>query len=320
MAEIVDEIPVPGEASWMCVVDDALYCSPPLVRVDLHTKAIHVIRNDSQCMTLVDFHRPMSAAPDVLGAGEPDRRIYVSLGSDGQIGEITLVPFIRLSTFQAVPDTAESVTIASMVGSNSGKYLYFNNFSRSEIGVIDLQADGGQRTVATIPCPSPAVSMVVSPDDRYIYAVHETVDNVSVIDTASWPPTVRTFPVANSPWGATLSADGKRLFVAQSDVEHGPTSYGGGSLSVLDTATMHGQWLYTGKTSLDVVVNTAGTRAYVSNYGDHTVSVVDVTGSPAVIDTIDGFTRPARLAFSADQTHLYVGHGDNPYSIAVVSV
>jgi len=96
-------------------------------------------------------------------------------------------------------------------------------------------------------------------------------------------------------------------------------------LTVLDTTTMQGVWLYTGKTSVDVLLNAAETRAYVSNFDDNTVSVVDVTGSPVLIDTIDGFTAPGNMCFSADGKHMYVTQyrdpsAGPPLGIAVVAV
>ena len=123
-----------------------------------------------------------------------------------------------------------------------------------------------------------------------------------------------------------MSADGKRLFVAQSGIEDHPASYGTGSLTVLDTATMQCGWLYTGKTSVDVVINAAETRAYVSNFDDNTVSVVDVTGSPVVTDTITGFSAaPGKMCFSADEKRMYVAQYRDPSAgpppgIAVVAV
>lgn len=211
-----------------------------------------------------------------------------------------------------------------MVGAHSGKHLYFHSWPDYRIGVVDLDRPDPS-TVASIQLHGPAFDLVISPDDRFIYAVHEIDDFISVIDTSVWPPSVRKVPVVNSPFGLELSADGKRLFVAQSAIEDHPASYGSGSLTVLDTATMQGTWLYTGKTSVDVVINASGTRAYVSNFDDNTVSVVDVIESPFVIDTIDGFTAPGKMCFSGDQRHMYVTQYRDPSAgpppgIAVVAV
>ena len=86
----------------------------------------------------------------------------------------------------------------------------------------------------------------------------------------------------NGPFALALSSDGKRLFVAQTgDSAHPASDLGTGTLSVFDTATMQGVRIATGKGSSAVTLNDVGTRAYVSNNQDDTVSVVDVTGSPS---------------------------------------
>jgi len=106
-----------------------------------------------------------------------------------------------------------------------------------------------------------------------------------------------TRPVVNEPFGLALSADGRRLFVAQG----GNTA----TLSVFDTATMQASSLYTGAGSYGVQLNSAETRAYVSNSGAGTVSVVDVSSTLEVIGTINGFLSPGSLRLSADGAHLY---------------
>jgi len=164
--------------------------------------------------------------------------------------------------------------------------------------------------------------MVISPDDRYIYVAHPVENVVSVINTTAWPPSVRKVRVANGPLGLALSADGKRLFVAQSgDSGSGdPDDVGTGTLSVLDTTTMQGTWLYTGERSVGVAVNSAGTRAYVSNSSAGTVSVVDVADTPAVIGTITGFESPGFMRLSDDDKRLYVTvYGTSP-GIAIAAV
>jgi YVTN family beta-propeller protein len=83
---------------------------------------------------------------------------------------------------------------------------------------------------------------------------------------------------------------------------------------------MQGVRVFTGKGSSAVTLNDVGTRAYVSNNQDNTVSVVDVTGAPQVIDTITGFNSPGEMCLSTDQRRLYVNQFDSPTKIAVVAI
>lgn len=314
---IISEIPNTEDAYFINVFDDSLYCSGgPITRVELLTMETGVIVDDevAGCSTIVDFRRPVSVPPDVAGAGQPDRRIY--LATSHGIGEIIPALFDQ---FTPIPTNCGLV--ACMVGVK-GRYLYYDDLDADALGVVDLDAHGGPRLVGSIPLGLNAIDLAVSPDDRFIYASHPRDEAISVIDISGPFPSVRTVPVANGPSGLALSADGKRLFVAQFGIVDSTnvTGHGPGTLSVFDTATMHGLWIYTGKGSQDVVVNTAGTRAYVSNNGADTVSVVDVTGSPVVIDTITGFHSPGNMGLSVDQRRLYVTQLGSTHGVAVVAV
>lgn len=325
---IVDEIPIAAPAYWIHVLDDWLYCSgDQLTAVDLRTKASGVLAGGVPrgCLAFVDFHRELNVPPDSVGAGAADRRLYLPAGQM-RIGEIIPALLNQFASFDVQLDASpESSSITAMVGTNSGKFLYFNDWTRHTIGVVDLDRHI-PRLAGSIRLDSIAFDMVISPDDRFIYISHEIDDTISVIDAHQFPPSITTVPVINGPWGLALSADGTRLFVAQSGGEHHPpTSPGTGSLTVLDTATMKGLSVSTGRTSVDVVINAAEDRAYVSNFDDNTVSVVDVTGTPSIIDTIDGFTAPGNMCLSADERRMYVTqHRDPaagpPFGIAVVAV
>ena len=89
---------------------------------------------------------------------------------------------------------------------------------------------------------------------------------------------------------------------------------------MLDTQTMAGMSVITGDQSIDVAVNSTGTRAYVSNTADGTVSVVDVTGTPAVIATITGLVSPSYVRMNDDDNRLYVLENSPNVGIAVVAV
>ncbi|MFO2466590.1 hypothetical protein OOJ96_24810, partial [Pseudomonas sp. 15FMM2] len=56
-----------------------------------------------------------------------------------------------------------------------------------------------------------------------------------------------------------------------------------------------------------IALSADGSRAYVTNWVSHTVSVID-THTNTVIDTISGFSSPYRLAIHPDGTRLFVGN------------
>lgn len=77
------------------------------------------------------------------------------------------------------------------------------------------------------------------------------------------------------------------------------------SLSVVDTVTNEAARIAVGDLPRSVRISPDGKRAYVSNFGDHTVSVID-TVTQCVVNTIDVGSRPEGLAVSPDGGRLYV--------------
>lgn len=320
---VVDRIPIRDYSYSICRHNDALYLAANgLQRVDLPTRTVKVVVPgvDALVLALVDFHQPIPLPPDVLGAGAPDRRIYIP-STDYRIVEVQPAILDQFDSFPVGPYSAYTEQfVCAIVGSNDARLLYLCDAYRERVVVVvDLHR---RRAVGSIEVGSLASDIVVSPDDRFLYTAHPEHDYLSVIDTAVWPPAVTRVPVDNGPYGLAMSADGNRLFVAQAgEFTSVGTFFGPGSLSVFDTSTMQGSWVHTGDGSGSVLVNTAGTRAYVCNEHSESVSVVDVTGAPEVVATINGLKSPGRMCFNADESRLYVTQWEpTNSSIAVVAI
>ena len=320
---VVDHIPLDKHVYDIYALGDVLYAAYGSIRrIDLRTKTVSIIAPGELGgpIAFVDFHRPLDGPTDavIIGAGAPDQRLYVVLPNSNQIGEIVPAQADSFTSIQVLPKHLPILWAFSMVGTNSAKFLYFYENNRCAICVVDLDAG---RIVASIQLESFVQDMAISPDDRFIYTAHPMENLVSIIDTSVSPPAVRKVTVTNGPSGLALSADGRRLFVAGCGESNGnpPTDLNHGTLSVFDTSTMQGQQLFTGKRSFNVVLNQAGTRAYVSNVDGGSVSVVDVSETPEVTATVTGLTEPAGMCFGADQTRLYVVENAGP-AIAVVAI
>lgn len=340
---IVDHIPLTDGASFIDYFNGSLYCSgDSLRRINLSTNEVTEI-GPSDVSTgpvlAVDFHRPFGGPVDddivIIGEGTPDGRIYATTFSDDFVDAGGWVspddmeaveinpPLQHLFTeFKLSPQAASSYRplVTAMVATSDGKYLYFFDFTTLMVFVVDLAA--GPRTLGAYQLDHWSMGMAISPDDRYIYVAHPFNNVISVIDTTKGLAAVRKYPVTNGPWALAVSSDGKRLFVAQTgDSASGdPSDLGTGTLTVLDTETMHGVWLYTGKQSAGLAVNSTGTRAYVANSVANTVSVVDVTDPIEVIATITGFNSPGFVKLSSDDRRLYVTDWGPTPGIAVAAV
>jgi YVTN family beta-propeller protein len=78
---------------------------------------------------------------------------------------------------------------------------------------------------------------------------------------------------------------------------------------VIDTATetVDNTVIQVGREPLEIAINAAGTRAYVTNFSDNTVSVIDL-GTNTVTETIEVGRGPNGLAVRPDGAEVYVAN------------
>lgn len=111
------------------------------------------------------------------------------------------------------------------------------------------------------------------------------------------------------PAGLAVSPEGTRLVVADQL---------GNAVSVIDTGSGAVQTVPAGSRPLAVVLSPDGKTAYVTNQGESSVSVVDISGAqPAVVRTFSVGLHPNKAAITADGKTLYVANGDDDSVSAV---
>ena len=77
-------------------------------------------------------------------------------------------------------------------------------------------------------------------------------------------------------------------------------------ITAIDTVTHETERIATGAQPQGVQLSPDGKRAYVTNFGDRTVSMIDtITGSVTNTLALDG--HPAAMTMSPDGERLYVG-------------
>jgi YVTN family beta-propeller protein len=156
------------------------------------------------------------------------------------------------------------------------------------------------------------VGVVYAPDGKRAYASAGGNNKIRTYDVAADGSLTETAPIALAPGsypsGLAISADGKRLYVAN-DL--------GESMSIIDTASgTVSSTTATGHNPYTVVLSKDGTKAYVSNWGGNTVSVVNaLTGASQGSITVG--THPSALAVNPVTGDLYVANTDSD-SISVV--
>jgi YVTN family beta-propeller protein/VCBS repeat-containing protein len=263
------------------------------------------------------------------GAGA-DSVDFAVTASDGQDSVVV--------TVSATIEGAEAAVTGSIaVGSNpswlavspDGARAYVSNLFDGTVSVIDtatntvIDTDAGVAGVNAISVGGSAWDMALSPDGTRLYVTKQNNSTVSVIDTTTYTLVdadpaaagVNPISVGGQPWGLAVSPDGTRVYV---------TSRTTNTVAVIDTATntlidtdpgTAGVTPITvGGQPLDAAVSPDGTRLYVANWSDGTVSVID-TAAYGVIDTdpaTAGTTpitvggQPAAVAVSPDGARVYV--------------
>jgi YVTN family beta-propeller protein len=123
-----------------------------------------------------------------------------------------------------------------------------------------------------------------------------SADGIAIIDTAS-QRVVRMLAAGSDPEQFDLSADEKRLFVANEDA---------GRASVVDIAS--GRIIASIPVGIEpegVTVSPNGRWVFVTNESDHAVSMID-TGSLKVMRSVSVGQRPRDIAFTPDSRAAYV--------------
>jgi YVTN family beta-propeller protein len=237
---------------------------------------------------------------------------YVPNGADNTVSVIDTTSNTIVATIPVGQDPS-GVAITS-----DGTHAYVTNQLEDSVSVIDT---AGNKVVATIPGFIIPIGVAITPDgaqpyerdDRrkqsFAYVTNNvpTIDGsnfpasaVSVIDTAS-NKVAATIPVGQDPNGVAITPDGTRAYVAnQRD----------GTASVIDTA--HNKVVATirvGAGPAGVAIPSDGTNpsmhnapprqplAYVTNFVDNTVSVIN-TASNKVVATIRVGAGPFAVAFA----------------------
>lgn len=212
-------------------------------------------------------------------------------------GHVNTSPSTVLATIG--PDT-DTLTVNF---GDIAKVAYVANNGDDTISIIDLTTN---TVINTIPGGGGPEYMVISPDNTRLYVDHCCGrDYVWVIDTATNTQIANiTLPSGYELSGMAIKPDGTRVYVV------GFVPVGPNSVLVIDTATNTLiDTIALPNAPVQIAVNPAGTRAYVTLGGDLSsdirVSVIDLA-TDTVIDNIPVGKRPNGVAVSPDGTRAYV--------------
>ncbi len=240
---------------------------------------------------------------------------------------------VRISDSQVIATAAVGVDPHGVAISPDRRHVYVTNRTSGTVSFIDTFDYDSVAYVDVIGTP---FGVAVSPDEdgRYVFVTDSAGNTVSVIDTQN-ENRITLVGVGNRPRGIAVSpldGEGKYyVYVAKDSVG------GFGTVSVIsvDTASDPPTWqanedpITVGTAPAGVAVSPDGDYLYVANYGDTTISVIDLRlDPPTVVTDIAVGDTPRGIAVSPLHVHdegeyffvyaIIPGGGNGGGSVAVI--
>jgi YVTN family beta-propeller protein len=170
-------------------------------------------------------------------------------------------------------------------------FAYITNQGSHDVSVIDL---AGPRVVATIPVGQAPAGVVAGPRGE-VFVANAASHSVTVIHTAS-QQAAKTFAAGQGAVGLDLSADGRRLFVAD---------WFGQQLRVFDAASREPiSSTPLGRAPAGVAALPDGSAAWVAERDEDRVALIDAAGG--VLARVAVGTHPFALLLDGPRQRLYV--------------
>ncbi|MBV9024583.1 MAG: beta-propeller fold lactonase family protein [Streptomycetaceae bacterium] len=219
------------------------------------------------------------------------------------------IAVLDTSTHQLVASIAVGHNPYGITASVGGPKLYISNSGASAVSVYDTTQGKIVSSVTVGLFPHGVAS---APNGQYVYVANTGPDtgsggsqSISVIDTNS-EKVCATWQAGLAPRCLAPSPDGGTLYVTCFD-----------GLAVVDTAHGEPRRLLTGQArSHGVAVHPDGSRIYVANSREDTLSVIDTGSTSLVVARIPVGRTPWQVALSPDGARVYVtGAGDNTVTV-----
>lgn len=256
------------------------------------------------------------------GVAMGEEYLYVSNASDGTVSVIDLSDN-NVSDILSAGNSPRGIAAFP-----DGSYIYVANYSDSTLSIIDTSDNS--RT--TLPVGAGPLGVTLSPDEEYLYVTNNSDDSLSIIsaDTNELFGTIANHHyirymnttddvVFNKPYGVAVDPNNYYIYVVNN---------GNNTLSRISTVEIYDQgddfdWndydpdddsvgpyrlykpLTVGNDPRCVVVTPDDSYIYVTNYGDDTVSVINLSGFE-VTDTITVGDGPYGISISPSGAFVYV--------------
>jgi YVTN family beta-propeller protein len=296
---IVGKIPVSGSAKSLVMDADG----KQLFVVDCDGSVLVVDTRDYTAQT------PWGGCASDVVVSPDGRHLYAvhnQVTDGGANGVVSVIDIACATTVDTVPVKDPVALAISPDGSrlyavSSDRRSYYQ-YPAGRLTIIDTASHAVVETIAVGACPD---TVTASPDGAYLYITHYDTCSVSAVNLMTG--NVTAVALRDAPLAVVFTPDSAHAYVRNVR-----------SLTVIDTTTNDADDIDTGDLPRGLQLSPDGKRAYITNFGDGTLSVVDtITNSVATIVDVPGY--PEAVAVSPDGERIYVGDYWSG-AVAVISV
>jgi YVTN family beta-propeller protein len=177
-------------------------------------------------------------------------------------------PGVRTATISASLLAAAALAVGSIptaAAQGASPKAYVGLFGDNALGVIDTTTN---QLTRTIPIPSGPHGLVISPDNKWVYASSDGDSVVSVINTAT-DEVSSSIDVGATPHGLAITPDGNRLLVA---------GFGTDQVEAIDTSTNQVIWAVPVPQPHNLAITADGQTAYAASQktGSQALAIIDI--------------------------------------------
>ncbi len=230
------------------------------------------------------------------GVGRGQTRAYIINEGDSSVSVINTATNTITATIR-VGNNPEGVSV-----SPNGRRVYVTNYTDNTVSVINAFTN---TVIATIPVGSCPYGIAVSPDGGKVYVANYNANSISVINTVT-NMVSSTIHVWTGPISLVLSPNGNTLYVTENGNIHIINTLNNSVVAVISVLDPSG-----------ICISPDGSRLYVANFSDNTVSVINTTTYIA-IDTIPVGPVPFGICVTSDGSKVYVANLSG-YSVSVIN-
>ena len=271
---------------------------PQGVAINPAGTAVYVANTTSNEFTVIDAitHTattlPAGPAPIGVAVHPNGEHIYLA-NADFPEGVMSTVSVIDRATNTIIDEIfCGKGSIAVAVHPN-GKVAYVANASEGTIVVFDTDTHEVIDTIVLEAAgenePCVPVPLTIHPEGTYVYAANRIGPTLWAINTATHETTARAF--GHQHVGIAVNPAGTVLYLPDF-YDEDPNLPPHGTMDVIDAETLDLITTIDGlNLPLDVSVHPDGTRLYITNTGNDTVSVIDAA-TYSLIETIDVGSQP----------------------------